>query len=342
MSETLKTLLKELTENQFLSPPDMERCFVEIINGEASDAQMAAFVTALKVKGETVDDIASGSAALRRLALTIPGHPDAIDIVGTGGDGIGTWNISTAAALVVAGAGIPVAKHGNTAASSKSGASDVLDALGVNLKAGVDLVQKALIEANICFLMAPLYHSGMRHVGPTRQALGFRTIFNILGPISNPALVKRTMVGVYDPKLLMPFAEALERLGTTHALIVHGRDGLDEITTTTETDAVLLKDGTITEITLSPADIDLPFAKMEELIGGTPQENATALTALLKGDITPYRDIVILNAAAAMFGTGHADTLNQAAERATSSIDSGAAHETLAQLVRITQHDDGA
>ena len=336
MSETLKTLLKSLTSTHALSSKDVENCFVEIIKGEATEIQIAAFITALKMKGETAEDIAAGSSVLRRLAVTVPGHPDAIDIVGTGGDGIGTWNISTAATFVVAGAGIPVAKHGNTAVSSKSGSSDVLDALGINLKADVTQVQKALDEANVCFLMAPLYHSGMRHVGPVREELAFRSIFNILGPISNPALVKRTMIGVYEKQLLKPFADALHKLGTTHALIVHGRDGLDEVTTTTQTDAVMLKDGAVTELILSPSDIGLSVANSDDLIGGTPQENAGALTALLDGTKNAYRDITIINAAAAIFGSGHADSLQEGADRAAKSIDDGAARDALAHLVRIT------
>ena len=322
MSDTLKELLKKLTEDQMLSRADMENCFVEIIKGEATEVQISAFITALKMKGETAEDIAAGSSVLRRLAVTIPGREDAIDIVGTGGDGIGTWNISTAATFVVAGAGVPVAKHGNTAVSSKSGASDVLAALGINLKANVNTV------------------SGMRHVGPIRKELAFRSIFNILGPISNPALVKRTMIGVYDKILLKPFAEALDRLGATNALIVHGRDGLDEVTTTTATDAVLLKDGKITEMELNPGDIGIEVAKTEDLIGGTPEENAAALTALLEGKKNSYRDIVVMNAAAALYGSGNAANLKEGAERAVASIDSGAAKRALNSLVEITNAEE--
>lgn len=336
MSNTLKELLKKLTEDQTLERSDLENCFVEIIKGEATEIQISAFITALKMKGETAEDIAAGSSVLRRLAVTIPGHEDAIDIVGTGGDGIGTWNISTAATFVVAGAGVPVAKHGNTAVSSKSGASDVLNALGINLKANVKTVQSALDESNVCFLMAPLYHSGMRHVGPVRKELAFRSIFNILGPISNPALVKRTMIGVYEKRLLKPFAEALDNLGATNALIVHGRDGLDEVTTTTETDAVCLNNGEITEMVLHPSDIGLAVAKTDDLIGGNPEENAAALTALLDGAKNAYRDIVIMNAAAALFGSGHAASLQEGANRAITSLDSGAAKKALAGLVEIT------
>ena len=336
MSDTLKELLKILTEDQALPRADLENAFVEIIKGEATEVQISAFITALKMKGETAEDIAAGSTVLRRLAVTIPGVDGAIDIVGTGGDGIGTWNISTAATFVVAGAGVPVAKHGNTAVSSKSGASDVLNELGINLKANVTTVQKALEEIGVCFLMAPLYHSGMRHVGPIRKELAFRSIFNILGPISNPALVTRTMIGVYDKKLLTPFAEALDRLGTTNALIVHGHDGLDEVTTTTATDAVLLKDGHISEMVIQPSDLGLPQANTEDLIGGTPQENAVALRALLDGTKNAYRDIVVMNAAAALYGSGHAESLNEGAERAIASIDSGAAKTALQGLIDIT------
>jgi anthranilate phosphoribosyltransferase len=291
------------------------------------------------MKGETAEDITAGASVLRRLAVTIPGLPDAIDIVGTGGDGTGTWNISTAASFVVAGAGVPVAKHGNTSVSSKSGASDVLNALGVNLKANVTQVQKALVEAKICFLMAPLYHSGMRHVGSVRKELAFRSIFNILGPISNPASVKRMMVGVYGHNLLKPFAQALIDLGATNALVVHGRDGMDEATTTTTTDAMLVKDGKITEMKLNPGDIGLPVAKAGDLTGGTPKENAAALTAVLDGNKDAHRDIVVLNAAAAIFGSGHADNLKDGAERAVKSIDSGAARKALDALIRITNEE---
>ena len=198
------------------------------------------------------------------------------------------------------------------------------------------VVQEKALDAGICFLMAPRHHAAMRHVGPIRAELGYRTIFNMLGPLSNPALVKRIMVGVFDPQWLNPFAEALHDLGTTHALVVHGRDGLDEITTTTETDAVLLRDGKITEMVIAPADIGLPMAKTEDLIGGTPDENAAALKALLDGETSAYRDIVILNAAAALFGGGHAESLAEGAEQAIAAIDGGAAKAKLDQLIAIT------
>ena len=335
MSDELKPLIKTIAEGGSLSRQEMETCFDTILEGEASPVQMAAFITALKMKGETPDDIAAGASVLRRRAATVSAGDLAMDVVGTGGDGIGTWNISSATAFVMAGAGVQIAKHGNRAISSKSGAADVLSSLGINLDADMGLVQKAL-DAGICFLMAPRHHTAMRHVGPIRAELGYRTIFNMLGPLSNPALVKRIMVGVFDRQWLNPFAKALHDLGTTHALVVHGRDGLDEITTTTETDAVLLRNGKITEMVIAPADIGLPIAKTEDLIGGTPDENATALKALLDGEKSAYRDIVILNSAAALFGGGHAESLAEGAEQAIAAIDGGAAKAKLDQLIAIT------
>jgi len=336
MSEDLKPLIKSIAEGDALNRAEMETCFDTILEGDASPVQMAAFITALKMKGETPLDIAAGASVLRRRAVTISADDAAMDVVGTGGDGIGTWNISSATAFVMAGAGIPVAKHGNRAISSKSGAADVLSSLGIHLDAEMGLVQRALDEAGICFLMAPRHHAAMRHVGPIRTELGYRTIFNMLGPLSNPALVKRIMVGVFDRQWLRPFAEALHDLGTTHALVVHGRDGLDEVTTTTATDAVLLRHSAITEMTISPEDIGLPMAKTEDLIGGTPDENAKALRGLLEGQASAYRDIVILNAAAALFGGGHADNLSDGAAKAVQSLDSGAALAKLDQLFPIT------
>lgn len=336
MSETLRPLIKIIAEGGHLDRPEMETCFDTILEGEASPAQMAAFVTALKLRGETPGDITAGASILRHRAVVIDAPEGAMDIVGTGGDGIGTWNISSASAFVLAGCGVPVAKHGNKAVSSKSGAADVLSELGINLDAPMEKVQLALDTAKVCFLMAPRHHSAMRHVGPIRAELGYRTIFNMLGPLSNPALVKRILVGVYDRRWCVPFAEALKALGTTHAIVVHGSDGLDEVTTTGVTHAALLRDGEITEITISPEDAGLPLSDQAELIGGTPAENAAALKALLAGDRNAYRNIVVLNTATALFAGGHADSIAAGAEMAASSIDSGAAATALNGLVRMT------
>lgn len=339
MPNLLQPLLKRLAEGDSLARHDLETCFDEILQGNATIGQMAAFITALKMKGETPDDIAAGASVLHRRAIKIKAHDKAMDVVGTGGDEVGTWNISTATALVLAGAGIHVAKHGNRAVSSKSGAADVLMALGVNLEADMELVQQALDEARICFMLAPRHHSAMRHVAPVRAELGYRTIFNMLGPLSNPAMVKRIMVGVFDKKWLKPFAQALHDLGTTHALVVHGRDGLDEITTTDTTDGVLLKEGKMSEITISPEDIGLPRAQAKHLIGGTPEDNARALLDVLTGAKSPYRDIVVLNASGALFGGGHADDLKMGGEMAAESLDSGKAHEALKGLIAITNKE---
>jgi len=336
MSDTLKPLVKRLADGETLTREEVETCFDIILEGNATPAQMAAFMTALKMRGETPDDIAAGATVLRRRAVTISAADAAMDIVGTGGDGIGTWNISTAAAFVLAGCGIPVAKHGNRAVSSKSGAADVLLALGINLDAEMQLVQKALDTAEVAFLMAPRHHSAMRHVGPIRAELGYRTIFNMLGPLSNPALVRRILVGVFDRKWIIPFTEALADLGTTHALVVHGADGLDEVTTTGPTHAALLRDGEITKMTITPQDIGIEPADPVALIGGTPEENAAALRQVLEGHGGAYQDIVIMNAAAAAFGGGHAESLAEGADMARASISKGAALAALEALVRIT------
>ena len=336
MTDLLKPLVKSLAEGDALSRHEIETCFDIILEGNASPAQMAAFMTALKMRGETPDDIAAGATVLRRRAITISAPEDAMDIVGTGGDGVGTWNISTAAALVLAGCGIPVAKHGNRAVSSKSGAADVLMSLGINLDCDMADVQKALDSAKIAFLMAPRHHSAMRHVGPIRAELGYRTIFNMLGPLSNPALVRRILVGVFDLKWIIPFTEALRDLGTTHALVVHGSDGLDEVTTTGPTYAALLKDGAITEMTITPQDIGIKTADPAALIGGTPEENATALRHVLEDADGAYKDIVVLNAAAALLGGGHASSLAEGAERARAAISNGSALAALNALVAIT------
>ncbi len=331
----LKTLLAKLVR-QKLSREEMETAFAVLLGGEASPEQISGFICALAARGEGVDDVIAGVNVLLRHANTISAPHNAMDIVGTGGDGIGTWNISTAAALTVAGAGFPVAKHGNVAVSSKSGAAEVLSQLGVNLNTDLIYVQAALDEAGICFLMAPRHHQVMRHVGPVRAALGFRSIFNMMGPLSNPALVKRYMIGVFSPDLVTPYGEMLQGLGATHAMVVHGNDGLDEVTTTGPTTALRLYDGRLEKMTLHPSDIGLKTAKTQDLIGGTPQENAAAMRAILNGAENAYRDIVIFNAAVALFGAGHAKDLMSAATMAASALDQGLALAKLNQLVDIT------
>ncbi|MGB2496358.1 MAG: anthranilate phosphoribosyltransferase [Candidatus Puniceispirillaceae bacterium] len=324
------------------SPDEIRECFDAIMDGEVSQIQMAAFLTALKMRGERVEDIAAAASVMREKATVIDAPDGAMDIVGTGGDGIGTYNISTATAFVVAGCGVPVAKHGNKAVSSKSGAADVLSCLGINLECEMATVRRALDEAGICFLMAPRHHSAMRHVAPVRADLGLRTIFNMLGPLANPALVRRIMVGVFDPDLCVPFAKALANLGTTHAWVVHGASGLDEVSTTGPTRVAALANGSIEEFTITPDDLGLATASIDDLRGGTPEENAASLRAVLDGVTGPYRDIVIMNAAAALVSGGHAPALPEAADRARESIGSGKALAALDSLVAVTNSDAGS
>ena len=342
MTSVMRVPLKKLTEGDMPSPDEIRECFDAIMDGEVSQIQMAAFLTALKMRGERVEDIAAAASVMREKATVIDAPDGAMDIVGTGGDGIGTYNISTATAFVVAGCGVPVAKHGNKAVSSKSGAADVLSCLGINLECEMATVRRALDEAGICFLMAPRHHSAMRHVAPVRADLGLRTIFNMLGPLANPALVRRIMVGVFDPDLCVPFAKALANLGTTHAWVVHGASGLDEVSTTGPTRVAALANGSIEEFTITPDDLGLATASIDDLRGGTPEENAASLRAVLDGVTGPYRDIVIMNAAAALVSGGYAPALPEAADRARESIGSGKALAALDSLVAVTNSDAGS
>jgi anthranilate phosphoribosyltransferase len=273
---------------------------------------------------------------MREKALKINAPDAAMDIVGTGGDKIGTYNISTATAMVVAGTGIPVAKHGNKAVSSKSGAADVLTMLGINMECPFDALDEALAKAGVVFLMAPRHHAAMRHVGPIRAELGVRTIFNLLGPLSNPAQVSRYLIGSFDARWLHPFAEALDKLGARNAWIVHGADGLDELSTTGENQIVQLRDGQIKTLTLHPSELGLKTATIEDIKGGSPEQNAKALRGLLEGEEGPYHDIVLLNAAAALVASGHEEQLSDALARATVSIDSKKALYALESLTLIT------
>jgi anthranilate phosphoribosyltransferase len=336
MSERLTAITQQIIEGTALSFDEMSIAFGEIMDGNASPAQMAAFSVGLKMRGETPDDIAAGAAVLRQRALTITPPQDAVDIVGTGGDGIGTFNISTATAFVIAGAGIPVAKHGNKAVSSKSGAADVLSALGITIDCPFEQLETALKDAHICFLMAPRHHAAMRHVGPVRAELKIRTIFNLLGPLSNPALVNRIMVGVYDAHWLRPFAEALKQLGTSHAWIVHGANGLDEMSTTGENQICALADGIISDFTLHPEELGIAVTSIDALKGGDADVNAAALRKVLDGETGPYRDIVLLNATAGLVATGHESDMKIALGRAQDSLDSGAARTALTKLIEIT------
>ncbi len=335
MAEGFKPLLAKLVDGRILSADEAHAFFAACLRGEPTPAQVAAAVTALRIRGETVEEIAAFATAMREAARTLDHPYDAIDTCGTGGDGQHTFNISTAAALVLAGAGLKVAKHGNRAMSSKSGSSDVLAVLGVNLQAGPAQQRRSLDEAGIAFLFAPAYHGAMRHVGPVRAEIGFRTVFNLLGPLSNPAGAKRQVMGVYDPRLLEPLAEVLGRLGATRAWTVHGQ-GLDELTTTGETEVAEWKDGAVRRFTVTPEDAGLPRASLDALRGGDAEENALALRALLDGAKGAYRDIVLLNAAAALVVADRAADLAEGAVMAAAVIDDGRAAKALADLVEAT------
>ncbi|MGH6790175.1 MAG: anthranilate phosphoribosyltransferase, partial [Pseudolabrys sp.] len=298
MTDDLKALIAKVATGASLTREESASAFDRLMSGEATPSQIGGLLMAMRVRGETVDEITGAVTIMRAKMLGVKAPPDAIDVVGTGGDASGSFNISTCAALIVAGAGVPVAKHGNRNFSSKSGSADILAALGVNLDAGVGAVQRAMREAGIGFLMAPKYHSATRHVGPTRAELGTRTIFNLLGPISNPAGAKRQLVGVFAPAWVKPIAEVLGKLGSERAWVVHG-DGLDELTTTGVSFVAELKDGKVEAFEVTPEQAGLKRASLAALKGGEPAENAAMLRGILEGEENALRDIVLLNAAAA-------------------------------------------
>jgi anthranilate phosphoribosyltransferase len=332
----LKQLLGLAATGQTLTEQQAEAAFDIMMSGDATPAQMGGFLMALRVRGETVPEITGAARAMRAKMTTIEAPDGAIDVCGTGGDGTATYNLSTASQFVIAACGVPVAKHGNRALSSKAGAADVLAALGVNLDADMSLVQKVLNEAGTCFLMAPRHHSAMRHVGPTRVELGTRTIFNLLGPLSNPARVKRQLVGVFSADWVEPLAQVLKGLGHERAWVVHGADGMDELSTTGVSQVAELKDGEITTFEVTPEEFGLPRASLVDLKGGDGEENARALRALLGGEAGPFRDIVLLGSAAALTIAGKAADLKEGLVLAAEAIDSGGAAQVLERLVAIT------
>jgi len=333
--EDFKKLLAKVADGNSLTTGEAERAFDIMMSGDATPSQMGGFLMALRVRGETVDEITGAARVMRAKARHVEAPAGAIDVVGTGGDASGTYNVSTAAALVVAGCGVPVAKHGNRAFSSKSGAADVLTSLGVDVEAGFEKVEQAIRDANIGFLMAPRHHGAMRNVGPTRVELGTRTIFNILGPLSNPASVKRLLVGCFSRHWIEPMAEVLGNLGAERAWVVHGSDGLDEMTTTGPSWVAEFNGGAVSTFEVSPSDAGLAMARPDDLKGGTPEENAEALRGVLGGQPGAYRDIVLFNAAAALVVAGKATTLREGAGMAATSVDSGAARSALAMLIEI-------
>ena len=327
-----KTLLGRIAGGETLTENQARAAFDVMMSGGATAAQTGAFLMGLRVRGETAEEIAGAARAMREKALKIAAPPGAIDTCGTGGDGKGTYNVSTAAALVVAGCGVPVAKHGNRAMSSRSGSADVLRALGVNVEAGAAAAAASLERAGFGFLMAPQHHAAMRHVAGARVELGTRTIFNLLGPLSNPAGAARQLVGVFDARWLEPLAEVLGKLGAERVWVVHGRDGMDELTTTGPSAVAELKDGAVSRFEVAPEDAGLPRADAAALAGGDPERNAAAIRALLDGERGAFRDIVLLNAGAALIVAGKAPGLKAGAARAAAAIDDGSARRVLERL----------
>ncbi len=316
------------------APEQIEQAFGFIMSGEAQEAQIASFLTALHLLGEQADEIAAAALIMRRNMLPVKAPDDAIDNCGTGGDMKNTLNISTAASLVLAACGVKVAKHGNRAQSSKSGSADLLAHLGVNLDRSA--FERSIQSAGIGFMFAQNHHSAMRHVAPVRAALGFRTIFNLIGPLCNPAGVRRQFTGVFDQKWVRPIAEALQKLGCERAWVVHGDDGMDELTTTAPSHVAQLDQGKITCFEITPEQAGLPRAQPADLTGGAIADNAQALTSLLAGQQGAYHDIVVLNAAGALIVAGQADDLKQGAEQAKDAISSGRAAKTLDQWIKIS------
>jgi len=335
MSDAFKPLLARLADGASLSEDDADAFFAACLRGEPTPAQIAAAVTAMRLRGETVGEITACARAMRRAAVSLD-HPfEVIDTCGTGGDGLHTLNISTAAAFVAAGGGLKVAKHGTRALSSKSGSSDVLAALGVNIAADADRQLRALETAGICFLFAPTHHGAMRHVLPIRAELGFRTVFNLLGPLSNPAGARRQVLGVYDARLVEPMARVLGALGAERAWTVHGA-GLDELTTTGESQVAEWRDGHVRLFTITPEAVGLRRAALDELKGGEPAQHAVALRALLDGRMDAYRDVVALNAAAAFLVAEKVETLREGVALAEAVIDDGRARTALDLLIEAT------
>jgi anthranilate phosphoribosyltransferase len=335
MSDTFKPLLARLADGATLSEADADAFFAACFRGEPTPAQIAAAVTAMRMRGETVGEITACARAMRGQALMLEHPYDVIDVCGTGGDGQHTLNISTAVAFVAAGAGLKVAKHGTRAISSKSGSSDVLTALGVNITATLAQQRRALDEAGVCFLFAPAHHAAMRHVLPIRQELGFRTIFNLLGPLSNPAGAKRQVVGVAAARFVEPIARALGALGAERAWVVHG-EGLDELTTTGETEVAEWRDGSLRLFRVTPEAVGLQRARIEDLRGGDPEANARALRGVLGGETGAYRAMVLLNAAAALLVADAVETLSEGVALAARVIDDGRALAALDRLVAVT------
>ena len=334
--EAFKPLIAKVATGATLTRAEAASAFDAMLSGEVTPAQMGGFLMALRTRGESVEEITGAVEAMRAKMLRVNAPADAIDVVGTGGDNSGSYNVSTLAAFIVAACGVPVAKHGNRALSSRSGAADTIGVLGVKVGIPPDAVERCIREAGIGFMMAPAHHAAMRHVGPARVELGTRTIFNLLGPLSNPAGAKRQLIGVFSAAWLEPMAEVLRNLGSERVWVTHGADGLDEMTTAASTKIVELDKGEIRAFEITPEELGLKRAQPSELKGGDATHNAAALIAVLEGAKNPYRDIATLNAAGALVVAAKARNLKEGIEMAARALDSGAARATLAKLVAVS------
>ncbi|MCG7393884.1 anthranilate phosphoribosyltransferase [Microvirga sp. ACRRW] len=334
--ESFKSYLAKVATGASLTRDEARWAFDDLLSGEVTPAQGGAFLMALRVRGEALDEIVGAVSAMRGRMLPVKAPENAIDIVGTGGDHSGSYNISTLASIIVASCGVPVAKHGNRAASSKSGTADVLAALGVKLGLDPKGLERCVKEAGVCFMFAQTHHAAMRHVAPVRVELGTRTIFNLLGPLSNPAGVKNQLLGVFSEAWLDPLTQVMKELGSRKVWTVHGSDGLDEMTTTGPTFVSALENGAIRRFTVTPDEVGLPVAKLDDLKGGDPEHNAKALRVVLDGTRNAYRDVALLNAAASLVIADAAANLRDGLERASQALDSGAAKGTLERLVKVS------
>lgn len=340
MSERIKPFLAKVATGRALSRKEAEDAFAILMSGEATPAQIGGFLMALRVRGESVEEIAGAVSAMRANMARVEAPAGTVDIVGTGGDNSGTVNVSTCSAFVISACGVPVAKHGNRALSSRSGAADVLAALGIDIDLKPDQLSEAIAEAGLAFLFAPNHHPAMRHVGPARRELGTRTLFNLLGPMTNPAGVKRLLIGVFGPEWVMPMAETLRELNTEAAWVVHG-DGLDEMAVSGTTEVAELKNGEIRTFTVDPEDVGLKRSPLSAIKGGEAADNALALSAVLNGEPSAYRDIVVLNSGGALVVSGRAANLAEGVAMAADAIDRGLAKASLDRLVDVTNRLGG-
>ncbi|WP_417624412.1 anthranilate phosphoribosyltransferase [Paremcibacter congregatus] len=339
MSPDFKTIIDRIARGESLSQQDARNAFNYMMSGDATGAQIGAFLMGLRLRGETIDEIIGATQAVRAKAHTIKAPADAIDPCGTGGDGSHTYNISTAAAIVLAACGVTVAKHGNRAISSKSGSADVLETLGINIDADMENVERSIAEIGIGFMMATRHHSAMRHVGPSRTSLGTRTIFNLLGPLANPAKTKFQVIGVFDKKWTAPLAEVLGRLGSERVWVVHGADGLDELSISGPSYVSEFYQGKVTSFEVNPEEVGLSLSPISEIQGGDSEYNAAALRRMLAGEKNAFRDITLLNCAASLLVVGKAPDLAAGVKLAAEAIDSGAATAKLDQWVMLSNEE---